>query len=70
MNPKFPDVVTELGGTFMAGPAMFMVTDDLVVEPLSPISVLRKFNIPISDIEEQDVHIGEKEVKGNIPVHT
>ncbi|RWR83870.1 hypothetical protein CKAN_01264500 [Cinnamomum micranthum f. kanehirae] len=63
-NPKFPGAVTELGGAFVAGQAMFMVTDELAVKPLSTvsgISLLSKFNIPISDIEEQIVCIGEKE---------
>ncbi|RWR83868.1 hypothetical protein CKAN_01264300 [Cinnamomum micranthum f. kanehirae] len=64
MNPKFPGAVTELGGAFVAGQAMFMVTVELAVKPLSTmsgISLLSKFNIPISDIEEQIVCIGEKE---------
>eukprot|EP00268_Persea_americana_P057950 TRINITY_DN6978_c0_g1_i1.p1 TRINITY_DN6978_c0_g1~~TRINITY_DN6978_c0_g1_i1.p1 ORF type:complete len:286 (+),score=50.53 TRINITY_DN6978_c0_g1_i1:87-860(+) len=64
VNEKFPDAVTELGGAFLAKPAMFMVTDELVVKPLSPISsisLLSKFNIPISDIEERIVRMGEKE---------
>ncbi|RWR83872.1 hypothetical protein CKAN_01264800 [Cinnamomum micranthum f. kanehirae] len=64
MNQKFPDAVTELGGSFVAGPALFMVTDELVVKPLSPmlgVSFLSNFNIPASDIEEQIVWMGEKE---------
>ncbi|RWR83864.1 hypothetical protein CKAN_01263800 [Cinnamomum micranthum f. kanehirae] len=64
VNQKFPDAVTELGGAFIAGPAMFMVTDGLIVKPLSPISsisLLSKFNIAISDIEERIVCMGEKE---------
>ncbi|RWR83865.1 hypothetical protein CKAN_01263900 [Cinnamomum micranthum f. kanehirae] len=64
MNQKFPDTVTEVGGSFVAGPAMFMVTDELVVKPLSPIlglSLLGNFHIPVSDIEEQIVCMGEKE---------
>ncbi|RWR83866.1 hypothetical protein CKAN_01264000 [Cinnamomum micranthum f. kanehirae] len=64
MNQKFPDAVTELGGSFVAGPALFMVTDELVVKPLSPmlgVSFLSNFNIPVSDIEEQIVWMGEKE---------
>ncbi|XXG62184.1 hypothetical protein AAC387_Pa05g0599 [Persea americana] len=64
VNQKFPNAVTELGGSFIAGLAMFMVTDELIVKPLSPISsisLLRKFNIPISDIEERIVCMGEKE---------
>eukprot|EP00268_Persea_americana_P008010 TRINITY_DN13077_c0_g1_i7.p1 TRINITY_DN13077_c0_g1~~TRINITY_DN13077_c0_g1_i7.p1 ORF type:complete len:116 (-),score=15.02 TRINITY_DN13077_c0_g1_i7:80-376(-) len=43
---------------------MFMVTDELVVKPLSPmlgISFLSNFNIPVSDIEERIVCMGEKE---------
>ncbi|XXG62173.1 hypothetical protein AAC387_Pa05g0593 [Persea americana] len=64
MNQKFPYTVTGLGGSFVAGPAMFMVTDELVVKPLSPmlgISFLSNFNIPVSDIEERIVCMGEKE---------
>eukprot|EP00268_Persea_americana_P057951 TRINITY_DN6978_c0_g1_i2.p1 TRINITY_DN6978_c0_g1~~TRINITY_DN6978_c0_g1_i2.p1 ORF type:complete len:257 (+),score=44.69 TRINITY_DN6978_c0_g1_i2:298-1068(+) len=64
VNQKFPNAVKELGGAFIAGPAKFMVTDELVVKPLSPISgisLLTNFNIPASDIEEQIVWIGEKE---------
>ncbi|XXG89329.1 hypothetical protein AAC387_Pa12g1355 [Persea americana] len=64
INPKFRDVVTELGGAFMVGPAMFMVTEELIVKPLSTIlgiSVLNKFNIPISDLEERVVSVGEEE---------
>ncbi|XXG62170.1 hypothetical protein AAC387_Pa05g0591 [Persea americana] len=64
MNQKFPDTVTKLGGSFVAGPAMFMVTDELDVKPLSPmlgISFLSNFNIPVSDIEERIVCMGKKE---------
>eukprot|EP00268_Persea_americana_P034019 TRINITY_DN3365_c0_g1_i6.p1 TRINITY_DN3365_c0_g1~~TRINITY_DN3365_c0_g1_i6.p1 ORF type:complete len:341 (-),score=51.75 TRINITY_DN3365_c0_g1_i6:651-1673(-) len=63
-NPKLPGAVTELGGAFAAGQATFMEIDELAVKPLSTmsgISLLSKFNIPISDIEEQVVCIGEKE---------
>ncbi|RWR83873.1 hypothetical protein CKAN_01264900 [Cinnamomum micranthum f. kanehirae] len=64
MNQKFPVAVTELGGSFVAGPAVFMVTDELVVKPLSPIlgiPLVSNFNIPVSEIEEQIVYMGEKE---------
>ena len=58
----------------MVGPAMFMVTEELIVKPLSTIlgiSVLNKFNIPISDLEERVVSVGEEEVKrSNIPTFT
>ena len=66
INPKFRDVATELGGAFMAGPGIFMVTEELIVKPLSTISgiyFLSQFNIPVSDLEEQVVIVGEEEVK-------
>ncbi|XP_059648241.1 uncharacterized protein LOC132294410 isoform X3 [Cornus florida] len=49
---------------FMKGPSMFMVTDNLIITPLSPISglsLINKSNIPISDIVEREVTIGEEE---------
>eukprot|EP00268_Persea_americana_P069202 TRINITY_DN9789_c0_g2_i6.p1 TRINITY_DN9789_c0_g2~~TRINITY_DN9789_c0_g2_i6.p1 ORF type:complete len:429 (+),score=62.38 TRINITY_DN9789_c0_g2_i6:166-1452(+) len=64
INPKFCDVVTELGGVFMAGQATFMVTDELLVKPLSSISclsLLNQFNLPLSDLEERFVNMGEEE---------
>ncbi|RWR96786.1 hypothetical protein CKAN_02618800 [Cinnamomum micranthum f. kanehirae] len=64
INPKFHDAVTELGGAFMEGPAMFMVSDELIVKPLSTISgisLFNQFNIPINDLEEHVVSVGEEE---------
>eukprot|EP00268_Persea_americana_P066047 TRINITY_DN8915_c0_g1_i4.p1 TRINITY_DN8915_c0_g1~~TRINITY_DN8915_c0_g1_i4.p1 ORF type:complete len:471 (-),score=76.89 TRINITY_DN8915_c0_g1_i4:1261-2673(-) len=66
VNPKFDDVVTELEGAFMDAPTTFMVTDELIVKPLSTISGISLFNqcnIPISDLEERVVSVGDKEVK-------
>ncbi|XXG89326.1 hypothetical protein AAC387_Pa12g1354 [Persea americana] len=66
INPKFRDVVAKLGGTFMDGPTTFMVTDELIVKPLSTISgisLFKQFNIPINDLEEQVVSVREEEVK-------
>ncbi|RWR96790.1 hypothetical protein CKAN_02619200 [Cinnamomum micranthum f. kanehirae] len=63
INPKF-DAVTELGGEFMAGPATFIVTDELLVKPISTISclaLLNQFNLPLSDLEEQFVSMGEEQ---------
>lgn len=68
LNPKFPNVVMEHGGAFMAGPAMFMVTDELIVKPLSPISgisLLNGLNINNNDLEERFVKVGKEEVKQN-----
>ncbi|RWR96798.1 hypothetical protein CKAN_02620000 [Cinnamomum micranthum f. kanehirae] len=64
INPKYPNVVKEIGGTFFAGPALFMVTDELNVKQLSTmsaLSLLTKLNISTSDIEEHVVGVGEKE---------
>ncbi|RWR96800.1 hypothetical protein CKAN_02620200 [Cinnamomum micranthum f. kanehirae] len=64
INPKYPNAVKELGGTHFAGPALFMVTDELHVMQLSPmsaLSLLTKLNISMSDIEEHVVSVGEKE---------
>ncbi|KAF9596231.1 hypothetical protein IFM89_008390 [Coptis chinensis] len=48
----------------LEGPKMFMGTDDLIVTPSSAtayISVLKKYNVPISDIEERVFTISEHE---------
>lgn len=47
-------------------PAVFMVTDDLVVTPMSPISamsLLNRLKTPPSDLKEKILTIGFKEVK-------
>lgn len=66
INPKCPNpLVKDLGGTFVGGPTTFMVTDELNVKPFSPMSVislLSKFNFPMSDLEECNVSVGEEEV--------
>ncbi|PWA88815.1 hypothetical protein CTI12_AA117040 [Artemisia annua] len=44
--------------------AKFMVTDDLVIRPLSStstIDMLSKFKVPLNDVEEHTVNIGYKE---------
>ncbi|VVA32045.1 PREDICTED: DUF674 family [Prunus dulcis] len=50
---------------FLKGPAMFVVTDNLVVRPISRIlelHILKDLNVPVTDIEDQIVHVGKKEV--------
>lgn len=50
---------------FMSGPAMFTVTDDLIITPISPISglsLLKKLKVPFSDIKECVVNVGREEV--------
>jgi hypothetical protein len=51
---------------YVKGPRAYMVTDDLVLTPWSPISALHLINhleIPITDIKEKLVTIGIKEVR-------
>lgn len=58
------------GGGFVKGPSMFMVTDDLVVTPISSISVasfLCKSGIPFYDLEERVISIGLEEVIKDCP---
>ncbi|KAL3635471.1 hypothetical protein CASFOL_020018 [Castilleja foliolosa] len=56
-SPKDP-------GNYIKGPAMYMVTDDLVVTPLctaSGISILNHLRVPLSDVSEQELKIGLEE---------
>ncbi|XP_059648227.1 uncharacterized protein LOC132294398 [Cornus florida] len=53
-----------IGKGFIRGPSNFMVTDDLTITPLSPISgisFIDRLNIPHSDIFEQEMTMGEEE---------
>lgn len=50
---------------YVEGPAMFIVTDDLVITPISSLSgfsILDELNVPLDDIEERIVHVGKEEV--------
>ncbi|KAL7205774.1 hypothetical protein ACSBR2_018657 [Camellia fascicularis] len=54
----------KIGGGFMKGPSMFMVTDNLSITPLSPvsgISLINRLKVPLSDVEELEVPMGEEE---------
>ncbi|XP_058764026.1 uncharacterized protein LOC131637460 [Vicia villosa] len=49
---------------YMKGPSMYVVTDDLVIAPLSPISalgLLNRFKTPLNDLKEKVITIGVKE---------
>lgn len=51
---------------YVKGPAMYVVTDDLVIAPSSPISTLSLISqIPLDDLMEKVVTIGVKEVRMN-----
>ncbi|PIA54483.1 hypothetical protein AQUCO_00900793v1 [Aquilegia coerulea] len=65
MNPKTPFSNSNIQGGFVKGNSKFMVTDDLVVTPLSHTSCLfflRRLNVPYHDIEERIVNVGKEEV--------
>ncbi|KAK7373850.1 hypothetical protein VNO80_07270 [Phaseolus coccineus] len=52
------------GKGYIEGPTTYIVTDDLVVTPSSPISVvslLSSMGIPVDDLEEEVVRIGTEE---------
>jgi hypothetical protein len=57
---------TKIPFDYIKSPEMYIVTDDLIVEPLlSPISsvyLLQRFKTPLNDLEEKVVTIGIKEV--------
>lgn len=61
IDPKSP-----ISGGFAKGPLTFMVTDDLVMSPMSSsnvVSYLERMNVPLNDLEERVVSIGVKEVR-------
>ncbi|KAF7127522.1 hypothetical protein RHSIM_Rhsim11G0123100 [Rhododendron simsii] len=71
-NIEFLDLSSEsplrevkIGGRLVKGPSMFMVTDSLSIAPLSPISgisLINRLKVPLSDIQELEVNMGEEEV--------
>jgi len=66
MNPKSCIGDSRSGKGFVKGPSTFMVTDDLVVTPMSSISTISYLNrskIPLSDLEERVISVGVKEVR-------
>ncbi|RHN46346.1 hypothetical protein MtrunA17_Chr7g0241261 [Medicago truncatula] len=63
---KFVDPKSPISGGFSRGPLTFMVTDDLVVTPMSSISgvsYLERMKVPLNDVEERVIRIGRKEVR-------
>ncbi|PNX74212.1 hypothetical protein L195_g030128 [Trifolium pratense] len=60
VDPKSPIY----GGGYARGPTSFMVTDDLVVSPMSSISglaYLERMKVPLNDVEECFIRIGRME---------
>jgi hypothetical protein len=64
---NFVDPKSPISGGYANGPITFMVTDDLVVTPMSSIdgiSYLERMKVPLNDVEEIVIDIGQKEVTG------
>ncbi|XWS53057.1 hypothetical protein CRYUN_Cryun11dG0125000 [Craigia yunnanensis] len=67
MDPKSHDSHhndKKSGQGFFRGPALFTITDDLIITAISSISglsVLSKLKVPFGDIEERTVHVGKNE---------
>lgn len=65
MFSKSHDKDGESRGGFLKGLNLFTVTDNLVIKPITAISVLSILNelkVPFSDIEERTVHVGKQDV--------
>ena len=66
MSFKLADSKSSIAkSTFVKGPSIYMVTDDLFVTPMSSISAMshiRRLKVPVSDLEERFLKIGVKEV--------
>ncbi|XP_055962104.1 uncharacterized protein LOC126687252 [Mercurialis annua] len=63
-DPKLSNKIAKTCGGYVMGPAMFTVTDDLIVTPISPISgvsILRKLKVPLNNVEERSVYVGSGE---------
>jgi len=70
VDPKFSASKSSNSGEFAKGPSVYMVTDDLVVSPISSftaMSHLNSSNVPLLDVEEKFVRIGLKEVEFTTP---
>ncbi|XP_010094097.2 uncharacterized protein LOC21401092 [Morus notabilis] len=60
MNPKWRGT-TKGGGGFIREQGSFLVTDNLMVETLSPASGMSRLDIPFTDLEELSVTVGKEE---------
>ncbi|KAJ4830680.1 hypothetical protein Tsubulata_027991, partial [Turnera subulata] len=64
-DPKSPNGKEDpvQGGGFLKGPAMFTITDNLNITPISPVStlsIMKKLNVHFEDVEKLRVYIGKK----------
>jgi hypothetical protein len=54
---------------YLKGPRTYLVTDDLVISPSSPISaqlLINRLQIPLDDLKEKVVIIGMNEVRNKL----
>ncbi|WJX82026.1 hypothetical protein P8452_64844 [Trifolium repens] len=61
---NFVDPKSTVSGGFSRGPLTIMVTDDLVVTPISSfdaVSYLERMKVPLNDVEEMVINVGLKE---------
>lgn len=64
MNPRKQNSGLGTGEGYARGMVKFMVTDEMEVKPLSPISgfnIIKKLMVPISSLEEAEASLGEVE---------
>ncbi|MBA0734817.1 hypothetical protein Gogos_018708 [Gossypium gossypioides] len=64
LDPKSPNPNSSFSSGYVLKNSSFIVTDDLVVKSLSSvyiISVLKELNIPLVDVEQQVISIGQVE---------
>lgn len=69
MNPKMQNSSLCTRGGYAKEMVKFMVTDEMEVKPLSPISgfnIIKKLMVPISSLEEAEASLGEIEVSFSI----
>jgi len=62
----YTDSATGSHNGFVEGPVMYVVTDDLILAPSSPISslyLINRFETPLNDVKEKVVTIGINEVR-------
>ncbi|KAI5321789.1 hypothetical protein L3X38_030860 [Prunus dulcis] len=58
---------------FLSRPAMFTITDSLMIRPISPlfgVSVLNELKVPFADIEMQTVQVGKEECNVGVPARS
>jgi hypothetical protein len=69
---KFVAPKSPISGGYAKGPLTFVVTDNLVVNPISSFNVvnyLERMKIQLNDLDERVVKIGVKEVRRSFSIY-